>query len=180
MADHFSPSPRISRFLRQRQAEAELAALRKLEREAATDRRIRREAEADARRAQALAMRQAGATFAAIGAAFGLSLEQARQIVHKAERIASDPNRGYQLPMRAANFLKLAGFLDLPEAEAAAAVAKMSRREVLARPNVGKGAVAALVEWIARHGHTFSEDAVMSRKRPLPTDGRHDQPPATP
>jgi len=65
-----------------------------------TDRRIRREARSAARRAQALALRQSGATYAEIGAALDLSLERARQIVRKAERLANAPRWFDPLPMR--------------------------------------------------------------------------------
>ena len=176
------PTPPLSRFLRQRQAEAELAAQRKRERAEATERRIRREAEATAQRAKALALRRAGATYDAIGAALGgLSSTRAQQIVRKAERLANDPRWYDKLPMRAQTFLYGVGLADLAEIDAVTAVAKLSQRELLSHHNnVGKGAVAALAEWLARHGHTFSEDAVMSRKRsnvsPLPTSGHHDQP----
>lgn len=46
-----------------------------------------RKAEADKRRAEALSMRQAGLTFAAIGDAFGVTPSRAREIVKNAERI---------------------------------------------------------------------------------------------
>lgn len=161
MANHNVP---LSLFHRHRLAEAKLTAQRKLARTEATARGIRREAEAADRRAQALALRREGATYAAIGRTLGVSQTRAKQIVDRAAWQASNPHR-VQLPMRAANFLKLEGFLDLTEADAAAAVAKLTRREVLAHPNVGKGAVAALADWLALHGHTFSEDAVERRKR---------------
>jgi hypothetical protein len=107
-------------------------------------------------RAQALAMRQSGATYAAIGAAVGgVSGETARQIVRKAERLINNPRWSDGLPSRAQTFLHISGLTALSEAEATAAVAQLSRRELLSRPNVGKGAAAALADWLTRHGHTF-------------------------
>ena len=151
------PTPPLSRFAHGWLAEqAKLTAQRKLARAEATARRIRREAHSAAIRAQALTLRQDGATYAAIGQALGISQARAKQIVSKAERRANNPHWADTLPTRAASFLKRACLLDLSEAVAAAAVAKLSRREVLSDQNVGKGAVAAMAEWLARHGHTFS------------------------
>jgi hypothetical protein len=75
----------------------------------------------------------------------------------KAERLTNNPRWYDGLPMRAQTYLHNAGLAALPEAEAAAAVARLSRRERLAKPNIGKGAAAALTAWLARHGHTFSQ-----------------------
>jgi Sigma-70, region 4 len=116
------------------------------------DRRIFREARSAALRAQALALRQSGATYADIGAALGLSLERARQITRKAERLANAPRWFDPLPMRAQTFLHNTGLSELPETEAAAAVARFTRRDLLATPNVGKGAIAELVAWLGKHG----------------------------
>lgn len=114
------------------------------------ERRIRREVHAAATRAQALALRRSGETYQAIGAALGdLSREHARQIVRKAERLTNDPRWHDGLPARAQTFLHLNGLADLPEPEAAAAVAQLSRCELMSHPNVGKGAVAALTAWLA-------------------------------
>jgi Sigma-70, region 4 len=120
-----------------------------------TDRRLRREARSAALRAQALALRQCGATYAEIGAALGLSLERARQIVHKAERLANAPRWFDPLPMRAQTFLHNAGLAELPETEAALAVARLTRRELLAIQNFGRVACDAVVAWLARHGLTL-------------------------
>ena len=122
------------------------------------ERRIRREARSAALRQQALALRQSGATYAAIGAALGLSLERGRQIVRKAERLANDPHWYDSLPARAVNLLHIAGLTELPEPEAAAAVAQLTRRELLATPNFGKGAAAAIAAWLARHGLTLKAE----------------------
>jgi Sigma-70, region 4 len=116
-----------------------------------TDRRLRREARSAALRAQALALRQCGATYAEIGAALGLSLERARQIIRKAERLANAPRWFDPLPMRAQTFLHNAGLAELPEIEAALAVARLTRRELLATPNFGRVACDAVATWLARH-----------------------------
>ena len=120
-----------------------------------TDRRIRREARSAALRAQALALRHAGVTYASIGAVLGLSLERARQIVRKGERLANDPRWFDPLPMRAQTFLHNVGLTELPEPEAAAAIARLTRRELLATPNFGRVACDAVVAWLARHGLTL-------------------------
>jgi Homeodomain-like domain len=120
-----------------------------------TERRIRREARSAALRAQALALRQAGATYAEIGAALGLSQARAYQIVRKAERLANSPRWFDPLPMRAQTFLHNAGLTELPETEAALAVAQLTRRELLATPNFGKSAAVAVTAWLARHGFTL-------------------------
>jgi hypothetical protein len=120
-----------------------------------------------------LALRQGGATYAEIGDALGLSLERARQIVLKARRLTDDPHWYDALPMRAQTFLHIHDLAELPEREAAIAVARLTRRELLAAPNVGKGAVAAITDWLDRHGlesqpekpHAFSPGAPF-RERP--------------
>ena len=60
-------------------------------------------------RAQALALRQSGATYAVIGKALGLSVGRAQQIVRRAERLALAPRWYDSLPMRAQTFLHNAG-----------------------------------------------------------------------
>jgi hypothetical protein len=121
------------------------------------ERRIRREARSAALRAQALALRRTGATYGAIGAALGLSLERARQIVRKAERLANAPRWFDPLPMRAQTFLHSAGLTELPETEAAAAIARLTRRELMATPNFGRVACDAVVAWLARHELTLKQ-----------------------
>jgi hypothetical protein len=119
-------------------------------------RRIRREARAAALRAQALALRHAGATYAEIGQQLGgLSVERARQIVRKAERLTNSPRWFDPLPMRAQTFLRNAGLSELPETQAAAELAQLTRRELLSAPNIGKSAAAAIAAWLARHGLTL-------------------------
>jgi hypothetical protein len=117
-----------------------------------TERRIRREARSATLRERALALRQAAWTYAAIGQALGVSLERARQMVRKAERLRRDPHWYDTLPMRAQTFLHIIGVAALPETEAAIVVARLSKRELLSAPNVGKDAAAALTAWLARHG----------------------------
>jgi len=53
------------------------------------ERRIRREARSAILRERALALRQAGWTYAAIGRALGVSTTRALQMVRKAERLIS-------------------------------------------------------------------------------------------
>ena len=116
------------------------------------ERRICREARSAALRDLALALRQGGKTFAIIGQELGLSLERARQIVKKAERLANAPRWFDPLPMRAQTFLHNMNLTALPEIEAAIAVARLSRRELLAAPNIGRGAADAIAAWLAGHG----------------------------
>jgi hypothetical protein len=116
-----------------------------------TERRIRREARSAALRAQALALRQSGATYAAIANALGLSVGRAVQIVRRGERLVLSPRWYDSLPMRVQTFLHNAGLAELPQTDAAAAVARLSRRELLATPNFGKGAAVAVTAWLARH-----------------------------
>lgn len=117
-----------------------------------TERRLRREAHTAERRAQALAMRQGGATYAAIGRAFGISLERARRLTAEAERLTNNPRFYDCLPMRAQHFLRIADLIELPEIEAAQAVAQLTRRELMDRPNFGRVAADAIVVWLAKHG----------------------------
>jgi hypothetical protein len=115
------------------------------------ERRIRRQQRSAQLRTRALAMREAGATYAEIGAALGLSLERARQIVRRAKRLTNSPRWFDPLPMRAQTFLHNAGLSELPEPEAADAVAQLTRRELLATPNFGRVACDAVATWLARH-----------------------------
>jgi hypothetical protein len=115
-------------------------------------RRIRREARSETLRERALALRQAGWTLQAIAVAIGVSRTRVQQILRKGERLVLDPHWYDFLPMRAQNYLRTSGLAELPELEAARAVAQMSRRELLATPNMGRGACSALVAWLAGHG----------------------------
>ena len=124
-----------------------------------TERRIRRDARSAVLRERALALRQAGWTYAAIGQALGVSLERARQLVRRAERLRRDPHWYDALPMRAQTFLHNIGVAALPETEAAIAVARLPKCELLSAPNVGKDAVAALTAWLARHGLKLSPES---------------------
>jgi hypothetical protein len=116
-------------------------------------RRIRREAHSAARRERALALRDAGFTFASIGQALGVSLERARRITRKAERLSRNPHWTDVLPARAQSFLHIRGLSALPETEAAQVVARLSQREFMDSPNFGRGAFAAIEAWLQRHGH---------------------------
>jgi hypothetical protein len=118
----------------------------------AAERRIRREARSETLRECALALRRGGWTFAAIGKALGVSLERARQVVRKAERRKRDPHWYDGLPVRAIYFLHGRSLTSVPEIEAAHAVARLSRRELMNTPNFGAGACAAVIAWLARHG----------------------------
>src|SRR5262245_48575667 len=108
-------------------------------------------AERRIREARALVLRQAGATYVAIGRELGVSCGRARQITGQAEGLADAPRWVNPLPMRAQTFLYNLNLAELPELEAATAVARMSRRELLALPNIGRGAADALVAWLATH-----------------------------
>jgi hypothetical protein len=114
----------------------------------------RRKARYATLRERALALRQDCATYAAIGAALGLSLARAYQIVRKAERLTNSPHWYDHLPMRAQTFLHNAGLTELSEIDAARSIAQLSRRELLATPNFGRGACDALVALLAQHGLT--------------------------
>jgi hypothetical protein len=116
------------------------------------ERRKRREARSSERRAQALALRRRGKTFAAIGRELGVCPARARQIIVKAERLAVHPHWADALPARSRLFLINAGFARLPELEAGQAIARLSRREALAFPNFGIGALTALIAWLEKHG----------------------------
>jgi hypothetical protein len=125
-------------------------------------RRIRREEQAAAQRERALALRRIGMTFAAIGEELGVRLERARQIVRRAEWRANNPHWYDDLPVRAQNFLHNARLTALPETEAATAVARLSRRELMRVPNVGLAVADALSAWLAHHGLTFTATTTKS------------------
>jgi hypothetical protein len=136
------------------------------------ERRISREAESAALRQQALALRQTGATYAAIGSELGLCLERARQIVFKAERLINDPRWYDGLPERAIHVLRAHGLLDRPEIEAAHAVAQFSARELMQRANFGRVSLDALSGWLAGHGLTFAtKSGAPAKERPSDSDG---------
>jgi hypothetical protein len=135
------------------------------------------------RRAQALEMRTAGASFVAIGDAFGVTPARARQIFLWARRLATRPQWHNALPPRAVGFLRCEGVAFLPEAEAAAAVAsRYTRKELKDQPNVGPGAYAALIDWMARHGLKPYEELIIRHKTGGPSQGRlfESSPPALP
>jgi len=138
----------------------------------AAERRIRREARSATLRERALALRQAGETYASIGRVLGVSLERAHQIVRKAERLARNPHWYDGLPVRAQYFLYARGLTSLDEVEAARAVSQLSRRELMHTPNFGHGACAAVIAWLACYGfklrtespHAFSVRLMHERK----------------
>jgi hypothetical protein len=141
-------------------------------------RRQQREARSAEQRARALALRQSGLTFAAIGGALGVSVERARQIVLRAERLANHPHWSDKLPVRAANFLRWQGLAELPEIEAAQAVAKLSRLELLIHPNFGRGACDALQAWARRalRQRSKNETGTPTRERPSDSDSSNNSP----
>jgi hypothetical protein len=116
------------------------------------ERRIRREARSETLRERALALRQAGWTLQAIAVALGVSTTRVQQIVRKGERLVHNPHWYDSLPVRAQNYLRTNGLAGLSEIEAAHAVARISRREILATPNIGRGAASALTAWLSGHG----------------------------
>jgi len=136
------------------------------------ERRLRREAQSAALREQAFALRQAGATYAAIGRELGLSLERTRRIIFKAERLKTDPRWYDNLPSRAIAILYARGLLDCPEHEAALALAQVSARELMQTPNFGQVSLNALRAWLADHGCKLcpeSAHAFVRRMRGSPT-----------
>src|SRR6516165_10358888 len=119
---------------------------------------------------QALTLRQRGATYAEIGHEFGLSKTRVRQIALRAG------NRHWQdqLPGRVRTFLHNMNLTALPEIEAAIAVARLSRRELMRAPNVGHAVADALGAWLAHHGLAFQSSqkkpGAPSRERPSDSD----------
>ena len=166
------------------------------------ERRLRREAQSAALRQRAFALRQTGATYAGIGRELGLSLERARQLVHKAERRILQPHWYDDLPQRAIGMLYARGLLDCPEHEVALALAQVSVRELMRTSNFGRTSLAALCAWLTGHGlklrsesaHAFAtrlrreaspdnDEGAPSQRRPCSNDsdpltaGRKDETP---
>jgi hypothetical protein len=138
-------------------------------------RRVAREARTAAKRAVALALRKGGATYVEIGVELGVCLERARRIVVNAERLTEQPRWFDALPTRAATFLRLRGLSELPEVEAALAVAKLTRNGIEAEPNFGRGALGAIEAWLAGHGLTWRNQTPTANKKGVPVKGRpHD------
>jgi hypothetical protein len=129
-----------------------------------TERRIRREARSATLRERARALRQAGWTFARIGQALGVSTTRAAQIVRKAERLSRNPHWSDVLPARARHLLQIHGWDQLDEIAAARRVAQLFRRELMGSSNFGRGACAAIMAWLARHGLSTGQN---ERGRPL-------------
>jgi hypothetical protein len=116
------------------------------------ERRVQREIRSAELRARALALRQAGKSYAAIGRALDVSPARAAQMVGKAERLRDDPHWWDDLPARAQYFLYDHDLTSASELDAAHAVAQRSRRELMRRPNFGNDACTAIIAWLARHG----------------------------
>ena len=119
---------------------------------AAAERRIRREARSKILRERALALHQAGWTYARIGQALGVSSTRAHQIVRKARRLANDPRWFHDLPARAQTVIWTRGWSELGELEVARRVARLTRRELISAPNFGPVACDALAAWLAALG----------------------------
>jgi hypothetical protein len=102
------------------------------------------------RRDRALALRQDGESFAAIGRTLGISPTRAHQLVLRARC----QHWGTDLPGRLRNLLHTMGLDGRPEIEAAA-VARLTRRELLGKANVGTNTAGAASAWLARHGLTL-------------------------
>jgi len=123
------------------------------------ERRIRREARSATLRERALALHRAGESYRSIGRVLGVSLARARQIVRKAERLARNPHWYDALPQRPVSFLRNQGWDALSEIEAARAVARLSRRDLLSTLNFGHVSLDALCDWLARHDLTLSPES---------------------
>jgi hypothetical protein len=136
----------------------------------AVERRIAREQQSAATRERALALRQAGQTYAAIGAELGVCLERARRVVLKAKRLSEHPRWFAALPARAVNLLARCGLDTLPDGEAAHAVARLSRKELMAQPNLGRGAIDAICAWLEQHGLALRELPRPTADRPAERD----------
>ena len=105
----------------------------------------------------------------------------------KAERLILRPRWYDCLPARVQNVLHNAGLTALPEAEAANAVARLSRRELLAARNIGRAAADAIAAWLADHGLMLrslpTKKGTLERERPsdsketdpLPTGRNEDE-----
>lgn len=139
-----------------------------------TERRLASEAKSAALRAYAVQLRATGATLEHIGGALGVGKAQAGKILAEAACLASRPRWHDQLPTRALGWLRREGLAELPEAEAAAAVAKLTFKELSAVQNVGSGAREALVDWLAQHGLTLRGDntTIHDSKTAGPSQGR--------
>jgi hypothetical protein len=129
---------------------------------ASAARRIAREKRSAAKRATAAQLWGNGANLDEIGGAIGLSRTRVAQILAKAKRLAQQPTWHDKLTVRALNRLRSLG-IDVdssPEIEVAHAVAiGFSRHELMAAPNFGKGALAAIRAWLASHGMRLRESA---------------------
>jgi predicted transcriptional regulator len=132
------------------------------------DRRRARDALSAAKRGYALRLREHGATEAQIGLALGLSPQRVSQLLAKAERLAAQPSWHAQFPARALNFLKVSDLAEKPEIEAAEALARFSRRELVKQPNLGKGALAAIEAWLAGHDLTWRAEVPTAEPKRTP------------
>jgi hypothetical protein len=121
-----------------------------------TERRRCREQRSAEMRAQALTLREAGSTYAAIAKAMGISLERARNISVRAERLTYEPHWTDRLPSRAVLFLRCHQIDTLPEAEAARAVSRFTRRDLERQENLGRVSIDEIAAWLATHGLKMS------------------------
>jgi hypothetical protein len=138
-----------------------------------SERRIAREKASAALRAYAVQLRSAGATLEQVGVALGVSHTRAGQIIARAARLAARPRWHGQLATRALCWLRRERLAELPEAEAAAAVAKLTLQELRAVQNVGSGARDAIVDWLAQHGLTLRASATTEQSKTAgPSQGR--------
>jgi hypothetical protein len=71
--------------------------------------------------------------------------------------------------MRAQTFLHIHGLIGLPELEAAIAVARLSRRELLSTPNIGRGAADAIGAWLEPAGSRHPAGSKHRNKGMSPT-----------
>jgi hypothetical protein len=139
------------------------------------DRRKARDALSAGKRAYAASLRHAGATQCQIGFALGISPQRVGQLLAKASRLAAQPRWHAQFPARVLNYLIISGLADLPEIEAAEALARLAVKDLKETPNLGKDALAALAAWLARHGLALAptnEERRPSRRRSAFTVGR--------
>ena len=120
--------------------------------------RRRREALSEAKRAYALRLRSAGATYAQIGVALGLSSTRVAQILAKAAWLAERPQWHNQLPARALNFLIIRDLAEKPEIEAAEALARLTVKELREAPGLGRAALALFAAWLAGLGLTLRDE----------------------
>jgi hypothetical protein len=102
--------------------------------------------------AEALHMRDAGLKYREIAALLGVSIEQARGVVLRAQHLRDHPHWGQKLSTRLANGLKNTGCNSEDELAVARAAAALGAKRWAATYNFGKKSHAELIEWLTRHG----------------------------